>query len=112
MNASVTIRLRDLVVEEQAKGLAPPAQLQLTGAEVSDEALMARICAGDADALSCLFRRYGRLVRAAAYHVLRDISEADDLLQDIFLLIHRKCATFDSAKSPARFWILRMTYHR
>ena len=47
-----------------------------------------------------------------AYRVLRDASEADDLLQDIFLLIHRLCKTFDSSKGSARFWILQMTYRR
>lgn len=47
-----------------------------------------------------------------AYRVLRDASEADDLLQDIFLLIHRLCRTFDSSRGPARFWILQMTYRR
>jgi len=78
----------------------------------SDEDLIALICEGDADALSFLFRRYARVVRAVAYRVLRDISEADDLLQDVFLLIHRSCKSFDSSKSPARFWILQMTYHR
>jgi RNA polymerase sigma-70 factor (ECF subfamily) len=77
----------------------------------SDEALMAGICNGDVDALSCLFRRYSSVVRAVAYRVLRDVSEADDLLQDVFLWIHRKCNTFDSSKSPARFWILQRTYH-
>jgi RNA polymerase sigma-70 factor (ECF subfamily) len=44
--------------------------------------------------------------------VLRDASEADDLLQDIFLLVHRLCGTFDSSKGSARFWILQMTYRR
>jgi RNA polymerase sigma-70 factor (ECF subfamily) len=78
----------------------------------SDEVLLAHICQGDDEALTLLFRRYARLVRAVAFRVLGDPSEADDLLQDIFLLIHRKCANFDSAKGPARFWILRMTYYR
>jgi RNA polymerase sigma-70 factor (ECF subfamily) len=59
-----------------------------------------------------LFRRYARVVRGVAYRVLRDASEADDLLQDIFLLVHRLCATFDSSKGSARFWILQMTYRR
>ena len=59
-----------------------------------------------------MFRRYARIVRGVAYRVLRDTSEADDLLQDIFLLIHRLCRTFDSSKGPARFWILQMTYRR
>lgn len=78
----------------------------------SDEALVARICKHDNEALAQLFRRYARIVRGVAYRVLRDASEADDLLQDIFLLVHRLCGTFDSSRAPARFWILQMTYRR
>ena len=73
---------------------------------------MARVCDGDRDALAALFRRYARIVRGLAFRVLRDASEADDLLQDIFLLVHRLCETFDSSKGSARFWILQMTYRR
>ena len=80
--------------------------------EASDEALMACICDGDKEALACLFCRYARVVRGLAYRVLRDTSEADDLLQDIFLLVHRLSGTFDSSKGSARFWILQMTYRR
>jgi RNA polymerase sigma-70 factor, ECF subfamily len=50
------------------------------------------------------------LVRGVAFRVLRDASEAEDLLQDIFLLIHRLCKTFDSSKGAAGPWILQMTY--
>jgi RNA polymerase sigma-70 factor (ECF subfamily) len=73
---------------------------------------MSCVCNGDKEALACLFRRYARFVRGVAYRVLRDTSEADDLLQDIFLLVHRLCGTFDGTKGPARFWILQMTYRR
>jgi RNA polymerase sigma-70 factor (ECF subfamily) len=93
---------RALAVSDQATYLA----------EITDEALMALICDGDREALASLFRRYARIVRGVAYRVLRDPSESDDLLQDIFLLIHRLCRNFDSSKSPARFWILQLTYHR
>jgi len=79
---------------------------------LSDEDLMLNICRGDFDALASLFRRHACVVRGVAYRVLRDVSEADDLLQDIFLLIHRLCGTFDSSKGSARFWILQMTYRR
>jgi len=78
----------------------------------SDEALMARTVDGDKEALGCLFRRYARLVRAVGYKVLRDDSEADDLLQDVFLFIHQKSAVFDSSKSSPRSWIVQMAYHR
>ena len=78
----------------------------------SDEALMASICNGDKEALALLFRRCARIVRGVVYRVLRDTSEADDMVQEIFLLIHRDCQTFDSSKGPARFWILQMAYRR
>ena len=78
----------------------------------SDETLMALICDGDKEALASLFRRYARVVRGVAYRVLRDTSEADDLLQDLFLLIHRLCKSFDSSKGSAKFWILQMAYRR
>ena len=78
----------------------------------SDEALMSSICNGDKEALALLFRRCARIVRGVVYRVLRDTSEADDMVQEIFLLIHRDCQTFDSSKGPARFWILQMAYRR
>jgi RNA polymerase sigma-70 factor (ECF subfamily) len=80
--------------------------------EFPDEALMARTVDGDKEALGCLFRRYARLVRAVGYKILRDDSEADDLLQDVFLFIHQKSALFDGSKSSPRSWIVQMAYHR
>ena len=59
--------------------------------DIPDEVLMARTVDGDKEALGCLFRRYARLVRAVGYKILRDDSEADDLLQDVFLFITKEC---------------------
>ena len=115
MNASATIRLPGPLAtasKDRGQTVESPAEPSAAPGAPSDEALMARICDGDNEALASLFRRYARLVRGVAYRVLRDSSEADDLLQDLFLLIHRKCSMFDSSRGPARFWILQMTYHR
>jgi RNA polymerase sigma-70 factor (ECF subfamily) len=113
VSSSLTTRLPALATsKENEQTVRIPADRSEIGAEVSDEALMALICEGDKEALASLFRRYARVVRGLAYRVLRDASEADDLLQDIFLLIHRKCSMFDASRGPARFWILQMTYHR
>jgi RNA polymerase sigma-70 factor, ECF subfamily len=83
-----------------------------TTADFSDEILISRVLNNDTEAFALLFRRYARVVRAVALRVLRDSSEAEDLLQDIFVLIHRLCRTFDSSKASAQFWILQMTYRR
>jgi RNA polymerase sigma-70 factor (ECF subfamily) len=112
MNASITFRLPAL--GRPCEDEKPPdvAGSSLPAASPSDEAVIEQICHGSAEALSVLFRRYARTIRGVAYNVLRDTAEADDLLQDIFLLVHRLCGTFDSSKGSARFWVLQMTYRR
>ena len=44
--------------------------------------------------------------------IVKDNSEAEDLLQELFLFIFQKAQTFDSAKSSASSWIIQMAYHR
>ena len=84
----------------------------LRSRNVSDEFLLSQICTGDPEALSTLFQRYARLIRSVALRILGDAAEAEDLGQDLFLFIQRKCGIFDSSKSTARSWIVQMTYHR
>lgn len=80
--------------------------------EVGDEALLPQIVEGNKDALGELFNRYASTVRRIALRVLWDAAEADDLVQDVFLLIHRFAGAFDPSKASARFWIIQMTYRR
>ena len=78
--------------------------------ECDDEALITRVQAGDRDALALLFRRYAHLIRNVGRRILRDKAEADDLVQEVFLYIHRKSALFDSTKGSARSWIVQVAY--
>jgi RNA polymerase sigma-70 factor, ECF subfamily len=113
VDSLLTIRLPAVdAARGRGRAAESPSQVEPKRDDLSDETLMFRICEGDQDALAVLFRRYARIVRGLAYRVLRDTSEADDLLQDMFLLIYRKCDMFDASRGPARFWILQMTYHR
>ena len=93
-------------------GVSSANRYSVDSIEIPDEVLMARVGDGEEEALACLFHRYARLVRAVGYKILRDDSEADDLVQDVFLFIHQKSAVFDSFKSSARSWIVQMAYHR
>src|SRR5271170_206430 len=112
MDAFVTVRFPALQPSVEGKKSSEATGPSSPASGLTDEALMEGICRGKTDALALLFCRYARIVRGVAYKVLRDASEADDLLQDIFLLVHRLCGTFDSSKGSARFWILQMTYRR
>ena len=71
---------------------------------------MCMVGRGDRDALSNLFRRYAVAIRSVGKRILRDIGEADDLVQEVFLYIHRKNALFDSSKGSARSWIIQVAY--
>jgi RNA polymerase sigma-70 factor (ECF subfamily) len=79
---------------------------------ISDEALLTRLQAGEKPALDFLFQRYSRIIRGIGARILRDSTEAEDLVQDVFLFIHQKCGIFDGSKSSARSWIVQMAYHR
>jgi RNA polymerase sigma-70 factor (ECF subfamily) len=113
MDASAAFRLTDLAIfKEREEKPSSAGGLQGIEPEISDEALMIRICEGNREAQAILFRRYARLVRTVAMRILRDDSEADDLLQDVFLFVHRNCSIFDSSRAAVRSWLVQMTYHR
>ena len=113
MDSLATIRLPALdTLKEKVTNSEISSESSVAQSEVSDEALISRLSDGDKEALGLLFRRHACLVRGVACRVLRDRSEAEDLLQDIFLLIYRLSGTFNSSKGSAQFWILQMTYRR
>lgn len=92
-----------LLVAESTPQVAP---------QLADETLLAQIATGNQEALATLFRRYARLVWSIAERIVRNKAEADDLLQDVFLLIQRRAAVFDSAKGTARSLIVHIAYQR
>jgi len=112
VDASVTSRLSAIASSEETGQTVDASAQDGREADFSDETLIAEVCAGSREALGLLFRRYARLVRNVALRILRNGSEADDLLQEVFLFIHRKGGVFDRSKSSARSWIVQMTYHR
>ena len=111
MSSSITARFTSLTLTPEAVAnssvvpgiLVPPT-------EFSDEALLVKVCVGDRDALALLFRRYAHLVRNVGQRVLRDKAEADDLVQEVFLYIHRKSSVFDRSKGSASSWIVQVAY--
>lgn len=91
---------------------APDPVSQRSPRRLQDEILLTRIAGGDPEALACLFQRYARVVQGIAARILRDHAEAEDLVQDLFLFIRRKCAIFDSSRSSPSSWIVQMAYQR
>src|SRR3954447_11692311 len=76
-----------------------------------DEDLVRRLAAGEADALGPLYGRYVRLVFSIASQSL-DPSAAEDLVQEVFLVVWRKAGTFDPARGVFRAWLLEIAHSR
>ena len=106
------MRLADVRFPKEGRNTEVPSGQSDAHDAAIDKTLISLIGEGHQEALASLFRRYARTVRVVALRVLKDPVEAEDLLQDIFLLIHRLSRTFDSSKTSAQFWILQMTYRR
>jgi len=79
---------------------------------IPEEDLLRNLAQGQLEPLERLYQRYARIVRSIGERILRDHAEAEDLVQDVFLFIQRKCAIFDSSKGSARSWIVQMAYQR
>jgi RNA polymerase sigma-70 factor, ECF subfamily len=78
----------------------------------TDEDAMARLQANDTSALEVLFDRYARLVFRIARGVVRDTGEAEDVVQEAFFHLYKKCTLFDSSKGSVKNWILQVALHR
>jgi len=111
MSSSAAARLTALSLgsrpEQNATQVVSP---QNALGEGDDENLVAQIGGGDREAFSQLFRRFAPAIRNVGRRILCNAAEADDLVQEVFLYIHRKWSLFDSAKSSARSWIFQIAY--
>jgi RNA polymerase sigma-70 factor, ECF subfamily len=110
MDLSATIGLRAAVAASRVAQDRSREEAVRPVNEGPDEHLMYKLNTGDKEALSSLFRRYAVMVRSVGKRILNDIGEAEDLVQEVFLYIHRKSELFDSSKGPARSWIVQVAY--
>lgn len=89
-----------------------PAETNASTPEYADEAVMRRVQWGDKDALGLLFDRYSRLIFSVGLRILKDTSEAEELIQDVFLYVYEKSKIFDASKGSPRSWLVQIAYSR
>jgi hypothetical protein len=73
----------------------------------SDENLADQLQSGNTEALAVLFKRHSPLVFGIARRVLRNDSEAEDAVQQIFLDVFRSIHQFDPEKGSFKTWLLK-----
>jgi RNA polymerase sigma-70 factor, ECF subfamily len=88
------------------------ASRRQAGHPLSDEELMGWIQAKDHWALDELYSRYSRLVFGIALRLLKDRSEAEEVVQEVFLAIYQKAFQFDAAKGSGKTWLVQIAFSR
>lgn len=76
-----------------------------------DEELVRQLATGQQAALGPLYRRYAPLIYGLAAQTL-DRETAEEIVQDVFLVVWRKAATFDPARGTFRPWVLQIAHLR
>jgi RNA polymerase sigma-70 factor (ECF subfamily) len=81
-------------------------------APIPDSFLIERITHQDTTALSELYDRYGRLVFSIALRILGDAETAEEITQDVFVLVWQKASSFDHAQGKLMTWIASIARNR
>ena len=71
-----------------------------------------RVAAGDVAALRALYDEHAARAIAIAMRILRNVEEAEDVVQDTFLEVWRRSAQFDDARGTAVAWIVTIARSR
>jgi len=79
--------------------------------ELSDEDLMSRVKSGDQASFALLMRRHARVVLAVGRRVLHDQGAAEELVQDVFFLMYKRCQLFDPQRGSFRTWVVQIAYN-
>ncbi len=94
-----------------------PAPVQPEGQAVEltaldDGLLLEHIAQGEQNAMAIIFSRYSKVVYSVSLRVLRDTGAAEDVLQEIFMQIWRKPASFRSTRGSLGSWLAVIARNR
>lgn len=68
--------------------------------------LMRRVAADDEDAISLLYDRFGSLVYRMAYQAMPTRSDAEDVVQEVFVRLWRTAGRYDPKRAALVTWVM------
>ena len=100
--------------QAQRAGLWPICPLISVSDPVSspDVDLLRRIAEGDTAALGAFYDLHASTLFGLAYRILNDAKDAEDVLQEVFLQVWNKGASYDAAQGRPLAWVLTLTRHK
>lgn len=79
---------------------------------VPDRRIVERMAQGDGDALRELYDAHSRAVYSLALRILRSQSDAEDIVQEVFVQAWRTAARYDAVRGSVAGWLLMQTKSR
>lgn len=77
-----------------------------------DRELIAEVAQRDRAALAALYDRHATQMLAVAYRILKNRSDAEDLVHDVLLEVWNKAGSYDARRGTVRTWLLLRTRSR
>jgi len=78
----------------------------------SDEWISELLAQGSPEGIEALYDRYGRLAFSLSLRILGDGGSAEDVVQEAFLAIWRRGASFRPDRGSLRTWVCSVVHHR
>jgi RNA polymerase sigma-70 factor (ECF subfamily) len=78
----------------------------------ADIRLIERIVARDQAAVGELYDRHFRLLFGLILRIIRDRSEAEEILQEVFVLVWTRAETYNVSIGPPAAWLVRVARNR
>src|SRR5258707_291662 len=75
-------------------------------------AALARVAAGDRTALRLVYQDTSAKLFGVCLRILNDKSEAEDVLQDVYVTVWRKAAGFDPGRASPITWLVAIARNR
>ena len=78
----------------------------------TDAELVASLVAGDEEALGALYDRHADAIFRAAFRLLGDRGQAEDVLQETILALWNRAETYDASVASLAAWLLTIARNR
>lgn len=110
--ASVRGRLHPDDLHAAASSSYPASAMTGSTGTASDVELLGRAALGDERAVGLIYDRYGQMMYAVAYRIVRQPGDAEEVVAEAFAQAWRDASRFEAGRGSVAAWLTVMTRSR